>query len=113
MSSQKSTTPIHSEVTTAVSQVSPISHVPLLLEQKESEMFDSPVVSPLEKDTTSIPTETEVVMVPETSAASEGEVNFEESDDYGKSSDYDSPKFFVEMSPGDFTTGYGPRPPVL
>lgn len=112
MSSQKFTTAIHSEVTTAVSQVSPIGHIPLL-EQQESEIFDSPVVSPLEKHTTSIPTETEVVMVPETSAASEGEVNFEESDDYGKSSDYDSPKFFVEMSPGDFTTGYGPRPPVL
>ncbi|KAA0717618.1 hypothetical protein E1301_Tti016774 [Triplophysa tibetana] len=87
-------------------------HLPLR-EQQEFEACDSLTISPLEKDITIISTDTEVVMVPETSAASEEDVNFEESEDYGKSSDYDRPKFLQEMSPGDFTTGYGPRPPVL
>ncbi|KAI7805477.1 interferon gamma receptor 1-like [Triplophysa rosa] len=112
MCSQRSTTAIHPPVTTTVSEASPMGHVPLL-EQQEFDAFDSPTISPLEKDTTIIPTDTEVVMVPETSSASEEDVNFEESEDYGKSSDYDRPKFLQEMSPGDFTTGYGPRPPVL
>lgn len=107
---QKSTTTL-SPVTTTVSEVSPVSHVPLL-DQQMFKAFDSPTVSPFEERTTVIPTETEVVIVPETSSTFEGDVNYEESEEY-KSSDYDRPKFLQEMSPGDFTTGYGPRPPVL
>ncbi|XP_056617029.1 interferon gamma receptor 1-like [Triplophysa dalaica] len=112
LSPQRLPTVIHPPETIVVSKVSPTCHDPLL-EQQEFEACESPTISPLEKVTTIIPTETEVVMVPETSAASEEDVNFEESEDYGKSSDYDRPKFLQEMSPGDFTTGYGPRPPVL
>ncbi|XP_058650783.1 interferon gamma receptor 1-like isoform X2 [Onychostoma macrolepis] len=43
----------------------------------------------------------------------EEDMDCEESEGFGWSSDNDSPKFLQEMSPGDSTEGYGPRPPVL
>uniref|UniRef100_A0A672ND07 Fibronectin type-III domain-containing protein n=1 Tax=Sinocyclocheilus grahami TaxID=75366 RepID=A0A672ND07_SINGR len=44
---------------------------------------------------------------------SEEDMDCEDSEGFGRSSDYNSPKFLQEMSPGDITEGYGPRPPVL
>ncbi|XP_051945947.1 interferon gamma receptor 1-like isoform X2 [Xyrauchen texanus] len=79
-------------------------HTPLL------EPSETPTISPVEKDSSTviIPTDTQVEVDHDTSG-----ISFVESEDYGKSSDYDSPKFLLEMSPGELTHGYGPRPPVL
>nr|XP_055026856.1 interferon gamma receptor 1-like [Misgurnus anguillicaudatus] len=113
MTPNKPVSVIHQPLETTVSPVSPASHLPLL--QTENTIgFEVPIVSPPEKDPSFTLHDTEVVMDPETSCTSERDENYEsEESDYGKSSDYDSPKFLQEMSPGDFATGYGPRPSVL
>lgn len=41
------------------------------------------------------------------------EVDDEDFTGFSQSSDYNSPKFLIEMSHGDLAEGYGPRPPVL
>ncbi|XP_051506864.1 interferon gamma receptor 1-like [Myxocyprinus asiaticus] len=93
----------------ALSSATAEGHTPLL------EPYESPIISSVEKDSSTviIPTDTQVEVDHNTSTLSEGDVKFEEPEDYSKSSDYDSPKFLLEMSPGEITHGYGPRPPVL
>ncbi|KAL1263501.1 hypothetical protein QQF64_006240 [Cirrhinus molitorella] len=85
-----------------VSQVASQGHTPLLNEDSFS--YDSPHNSLTEKDckANTIPEE-----------VTEEDVNNEDSEDFVRSSDYDRPKLMQEMSPGDITEGYGPRPPVL
>nr|XP_055049723.1 interferon gamma receptor 1-like [Misgurnus anguillicaudatus] len=114
MTPNKPVSVIHQPLETPISPVSPASHLPLL--QTEDPIYiEVPIVSPPEEDPSITLHSTEVVMDPETSCTSERDGNYEseESEDYDKSSDYDSPKFLQEMSPGDFATGYGPRPSVL
>ncbi|XP_050981339.1 interferon gamma receptor 1-like [Labeo rohita] len=93
-----------------VSPVAPQGHTPLLKEDSFS--YGSPPISPTEKDckANTILNDT-VVDLPE--EVSEEDVNDDNSEGFCRSSDYDSPKFLQEMSPGDITEGYGPRPPVL
>lgn len=113
MTPNKPRSVIHQPLEIPVSPVSPASHLPLL-QPEDTTDIEVPIVSPPEKDPSI--THTEVVMEPETTCTSERDGNFESEEsfqDYGKSSDYDSPKFLQEMSPGDFATGYGPRPSVL
>lgn len=83
-------------------------HTPLLTDDTFS--YGSPPISPNEKDCkeNTLLDET-VVRLPEIS----DDVNCGDSENFGFSSDYDSPKFLHEMSTGDITEGYGPRPPVL
>ncbi|XP_043090528.1 interferon gamma receptor 1-like [Puntigrus tetrazona] len=70
-----------------------------------------PPSSPVEEDCKTVLTlDGSVIDHPEVSAE---DMDFEDSGSFGRSSDYDSPKFLQEMSPGDSTEGYGPRPPVL
>ncbi|KAL0177209.1 hypothetical protein M9458_026103 [Cirrhinus mrigala] len=93
---------------TAVYPVVPQGHTPLLKE--ESFSYGSPSISPTEKDCSKIFNDT-VVDLPE--EVSQEDVNGDDSEGFCRSSDYDSPKFLQEMSPGDITEGYGPRPPIL
>ncbi|XP_016144362.1 growth/differentiation factor 10b [Sinocyclocheilus grahami] len=93
----------------AISAMTPQGHTPLLTAETSS--YGSPPISPNEKECkeNTILEET-VVHLPE---VSEEDVNCDDSGGFCWSSDYDSPKFLQEMSPGDITEGYGPRPPVL
>ncbi|XP_058652227.1 interferon gamma receptor 1-like isoform X2 [Onychostoma macrolepis] len=93
---------------TCISQITPQGHTPLLTEEIFS--YASPPISPTEKDKANTILDDTVVDLPE---VSEEDMDCEESEGFGWSSDYDSPKFLQEMSPGDITVGYGPRPPVL
>ncbi|XP_052469948.1 uncharacterized protein LOC128026722 [Carassius gibelio] len=85
---------------TTVSSLTSQGHKPLLTDT-------SPPIFPDEdcKENTTLETDL--------SEVSEEDVNCDDSEGFGFSSDYDSPKFLQEMSPGDNTEGYGPRPPVL
>ncbi len=83
-------------------------HTPLLTEETFS--YGSPPISPTEKDKANTILDDTVVDLPE---VSEEDMDCEDSEGFGRSSDYDSPKFLQEMSPGDITEGYGPRPPVI
>ncbi|RXN38399.1 interferon gamma receptor 1-like protein [Labeo rohita] len=96
---------------TDVSQMTSQRHTP----QLTGESYD-PLPIPLMKEVceadTTVPTgDSTVVDLPE--EVSEEDVNDDDSEGFCRSSDYDSPKFLQEMSPGDLTEGYGPRPPVL
>ncbi|XP_042624302.1 interferon gamma receptor 1-like [Cyprinus carpio] len=94
---------------TAISAMTPQGHTPLLTDDTFS--YGSPPISPNEKDCkeNTLLDET-IVRLPE---ESEEDVNCDDFEGFGLSSDYDSPKFLQEMSPGDITEGYGPRPPVI
>ncbi|XP_043089295.1 interferon gamma receptor 1-like [Puntigrus tetrazona] len=92
---------------TSISKMTSQGHTPLLTEDTFN--YGSSPTSPTEKDEANPNLDT-VVDLPE---ASEEDMDFEDSGGFGRSSDYDSPKFLQEMSPEDFTEGYGPRPPVL
>ncbi|KAL0177212.1 hypothetical protein M9458_026106 [Cirrhinus mrigala] len=96
---------------TDVSQMTSQRHTPLLT----GETYDPPPIPLTEEDgkaNTIVPTgDSTVVDLPE--EVSEEDVNEDDSEGFCRSSDYDSPKFLQEMSPGDITEGYGPRPPVL
>ncbi|XP_073691330.1 interferon gamma receptor 1-like [Garra rufa] len=95
---------------TDVSPMTSQRHTPLLTE----ESYDPPPNSLTEENckanTIVSPSKGTVVDLPE---VSEEDVNNDDFESFGWSSDYDSPKFLQEMSPGDITEGYGPRPPVL
>ncbi|NP_001347833.1 interferon gamma receptor 1-like b1 precursor [Sinocyclocheilus anshuiensis] len=93
----------------AISQMTPQGHTPLLTDEIFS--YGSPSISPTEKDckVNAILDDTVVVLT----EVSEVDMDCEDSEGFGRSSDYDSPKFLQEMSPGDITEGYGPRPPVI
>ncbi|XP_052427664.1 interferon gamma receptor 1-like isoform X2 [Carassius gibelio] len=93
---------------TPISKMTPQGHTPLLTDSFSYDSFPS---SPTEKDCkeNTILDDT-VVDLP---VVSEEDMEGEDFEGFGSSSDYDRPKFLQEMSPGDFTEGYGPRPPVI
>ncbi len=70
-----------------------------------------PPSSPTEEDCKTVSTLDDTVV--DLLEVSEEDMDCEDSEGFGRSSDYDSPKFLQEMSPGDSTEGYGPRPPVI
>ncbi|NP_001347831.1 interferon gamma receptor 1-like a2 precursor [Sinocyclocheilus anshuiensis] len=86
---------------TTVSSLTSQGHRPLLTD-------GSPPISLTEEDC-----KENTTLDMDLSEVSEEDVNCDDSESFGRSSDYDSPKFLQEMSPGDNTEGYGPRPPVL
>lgn len=87
-----------------VSSMTSATHTPVLLYNNE------PLLD-FVHDEVSKTTDTLVNTEEEEPAPSEEE--YDSSGGFGKSSDYDSPKCLMEMSPGDFPEGYGPRPPIL
>ncbi len=93
---------------TSISKITPQGHTPLLTEDTFS--YGYPSLSPTEKDKANTILDDSVVDLPE---VSEEDVDCGDTEGFGRSSDYNSPKFILEMSPGDITEGYGPRPPVL
>ncbi|XP_059422810.1 interferon gamma receptor 1-like [Carassius carassius] len=106
--------PVQSSTTqpepTPISRMTPQGHTPLLTQTFSYDSFPS---SPTEKDCkeNTILDDTGVALPVVSEEDMEGE-DFEGLQ-VCRSSDYDSPKFLQEMSPGDFTEGYGPRPPVI
>uniref|UniRef100_A0A673JM36 Fibronectin type-III domain-containing protein n=1 Tax=Sinocyclocheilus rhinocerous TaxID=307959 RepID=A0A673JM36_9TELE len=70
-----------------------------------------PPSSPTEEACKTVSTLDDTVV--DLSEVSEEDMDCEDSEGFGRLSDYDRPKFLQEMSPGDCTEGYGPRPPVL
>uniref|UniRef100_A0A8C2DBI9 Interferon gamma receptor 1-like n=1 Tax=Cyprinus carpio TaxID=7962 RepID=A0A8C2DBI9_CYPCA len=86
---------------TTVSSLTSHGHKPLLTDA-------SPPISPTEEDC-----KENTTLDMDLSEESEEDVNCDDFEGFGFSSDYDSPKFLQEMSPGDNTEGYGPRPAVI
>ncbi|KAL1263499.1 hypothetical protein QQF64_006238 [Cirrhinus molitorella] len=92
-----------------LTEVSPMTsqrHTPLLT----GDSCDSPPISLTEENCKANTDSTEVDLPEE---VSEEDVNNDDSEGFGRSSDYDSPKFLQEMCKGDVIEGYGPRPPVI
>ncbi|XP_056326628.1 interferon gamma receptor 1-like [Danio aesculapii] len=99
-----SSTPYSQPESPHVSSMTSATHNPVLVYNNES-LLD------FVHDEVSRTTDTLVNTEVEEPAPSEEE--YDSSGGFGKSSDYDSPKCLLEMSPGDFSEGYGPRPPIL
>uniref|UniRef100_A0A8C2GHX6 Interferon gamma receptor 1-like b n=1 Tax=Cyprinus carpio TaxID=7962 RepID=A0A8C2GHX6_CYPCA len=95
--------------TTTISRMTSQGHTPLLTE--ETFNYGSTPCSPTEEDSKANTILDDTVV--DLREVSEGDMDGGDSEGFVRSSDYDSPKFLQEMGPGDFTEGYGPRPPVI
>lgn len=103
----QSSTPYSQPESPPVSSMTSAGHTPILI---DNIFFNDSSINFVD-DEASRTADTLVNTEVEEPAPSEEE--YDSSGGFGKSSDYDSPKCLLEMSPGDFPEGYGPRPAIL